>query len=105
MEIFEKVPKLEDHEGNLQWRHTMRDRLKKLELWTYIDDQATEPIGVTESKMATGRAGHDKTCTALRLVADGNAYDIEEITNGSTAWKIREANFKPCRSGFLNDTF
>lgn len=106
MAILDRVPKLQDHEGYLKWRRTMRDNLKMLELWTYVDDQAEEPTGVSETKMATWRAGHDKTCTALRLVVDGNAYnDIEDLTNASTAWKLLEETFKPRGSGFLNDTF
>lgn len=106
MTILEKVPKLEDHEGYLQWRCTMRDRLKMLELWTFLDDQAAPPTGVSETKIATWRAGHDKTCTALRLVVDRNAYsDIEDMTNASEAWKLLETNFKPRGSGFLNDSF
>ena len=104
--ILDKVPKLESHEGYLQWRRTVRDRLKMLELWTYIEDQAVEPTGVSESKLATWKAGHDKTCTALCLEVDGNAYnDIEEIVNASDAWKLLETNFKPRGSGFLNDAF
>lgn len=56
--------------------------------------------------MATWRAGHDKSCTALRLVVDWNAYsDIEDMTNVSEAWKLLETNFKPRGSGFLNDSF
>ena len=57
MIILEKVPKLEDYEGYLQWRRTMRDRLKMFELWTYLDDQATPPTGVSEAKVAAWRAG------------------------------------------------
>ena len=106
MTNLEKVPKLEDHEGYLQWRRTMRDRLKMLELWTYLEDQADRPTGVSEAKVAAWKAGHDKTCTALRLVVDGNAYsDIEDMTNASEAWKLLETNFKPRGSGFLNDSF
>lgn len=106
MAILEKVSKLEDHEGYLQWRRTMRDRLKMLELWTYLEDQADLPTGVSEAKMATWKAGHNKACTVLRLVIDRNAYsDIEDMTNISEAWKLLETNFKPRGSGFLNDSF
>ena len=106
MAILERVAKLEDPEGYLEWRRDVRDRLKMLELWTYIEDQATEPLGVTESKIAIWKAGHDKTCTALRLVVNGNAYsDIEDLTNASEAWTLLETNFKPRGSGFLNDAF
>lgn len=51
--ILDKVPKLQDHERYLKWRRTMQDNLKMLELWTYIDDQATEPEGVSDAKLAT----------------------------------------------------
>lgn len=85
--IFDRVPKLQDHERYLKWRRTMRDSPKMLELWTYIDNQATEPTGVSEAKMIAWRAGHDKTCTILRLVVDGNAYsDIEDLTNASACY-------------------
>ncbi|MCJ1471243.1 hypothetical protein MMC07_009891, partial [Pseudocyphellaria aurata] len=104
--VLDKVPKLQDHEGYLKWRRTMRDNLKMLELWTYIDDQAAEPEGVLDAKMATWKTGQDKTCTALRLVVDGNAYsDIEDLTNASEAWNLLEKSFKPRGAGFLNDTF
>lgn len=106
MAILDRVPKLQDHKGYLKWRRTMRDNLKMLELWTYIEDQAALPTGVSEAKMATWKAGHDKTCTALRLVVDGNAYsDIEDLTNASEAWQLLEKTFKPRGSGSLNDTF
>lgn len=36
----------------------MRDYLKMLDLWTYIEDQAPESAGVSEAKMAAWRAGH-----------------------------------------------
>lgn len=104
--ILKKVTKLQDHEGYLKWRRTMRDYLKILNLWTYIDDQVTEPVGESNAKINAWKAGQDKTCTALRLVVDGNAYsDIEEIANASDAWKLLEANFKPRGSGFLNNAF
>ncbi len=47
--------------------------------------------------------GHEETCTALRLVVEGNAYtDIEDHSNASEAWYLLEQHFKPRRSGFLN---
>ncbi len=47
--------------------------------------------------------GHEETCTALRLVVEGNAFtDIEDHSNASEAWYLLEQNFKPRGSGFLN---
>lgn len=76
----------------------MRDNLKMLDLWTYIDNQATKPTGVSEAKMTIWRAGQDKICTSLRLVINGNAYsDIEDPTNASDAWKLMERQIKPAQ--------
>ena len=74
----------------------MRDYLKILDLWTYIEEQTTEPIGVSEAKLATWKTSHNKTCTALCLMVDENAYsNIEDLINASTVWKLLESNFKP----------
>lgn len=45
----------------------MRDYLKILDLWIYIEDQAPEPAGVSETKLAAWKAGHDKS--ALRIAS------------------------------------
>ncbi len=100
---LEKIPKLQDNEGYLKWKRTVRDHLKLFELWTYIASLKVVPEDA--SKVEDWTAGQERTCTALRLVVDGNAYnDIEDLTNASDAWDLLEANFKPRGSGFLNNS-
>lgn len=102
---LEEITKLQDQEGYLKWKRTMRDHLKIFGLWTYIVEKHVQP--------AEGDAGldewtkaHDLTCTALRMCVEGNAYsDIENITNAKTAWTTLETNFQPRGSGYLNDSF
>ena len=99
--ILEKIPKLPDCEGYLQWQRTVRDTLKFCKLWTFIAIQKTAPVD--PESLETWTVGQDETCTALCLVVEGNAYtDIEDHTNTSEAWYLLEVNFKPRGSGFLN---
>ena len=102
---LEKIAKLQDQEGFLRWKRTMRDHLKIFGLWVYIVEK--------HERLVEGDAGldewiksHDLTCTALRICVEGNAYsDIENISNAKTAWTTLETNFQPRGSGYLNDTF
>lgn len=104
--IPEKVFKLQNHEEYLKWWCTMQNHLKILNFWTYIKNQATEPTGVSKTKLAAWKAEHNKTWTALCLVVDENTYsNIKDLVNASKAWILLKKNFKPQGSGFFNDTF
>ena len=79
---LEKIPKLQDNEGYLKWKLTLRDHLKLFELWTYVASLKVVPEDA--SKVEDWTAGQERTCTSLRLVVDGNAYnDIEDLPNAS----------------------
>ncbi len=104
LSILEKISKLQDQEVYLKWKRTIRDHLKMFGPWVFIDE-LTEG-GEDDDKEEEWNRAPDLTCTAIRICVEGNAYtDIENITNANSAWKILEENFKPRRSGFLNDTF
>ncbi len=82
--ILEKIKKLQDCEGCLRWQQTVRDTLKLFKLWTFIAIQKTAPVD--PDSLETWTVGQDETCTALRLVVEGNAYtDIEDLTNALEA--------------------
>ncbi len=78
---LEKISKLQDQEGYLKWKCTIRDHLKIFGLWTYIVDENEQP--------AEGDAGldewtkaYDLLCTSLCICVERNAYsDIENMTN------------------------
>ncbi len=72
---LEKIVKLQDQEGFLRWKRTMRNHLKIFDLWVYIVEKHERPI--------EGDAGldelikfHDLICTALRICVERNAYFI-----------------------------
>ena len=82
--ILEKIPKLQDCEGYLRWQRTVRDTLKLFKLWTFVAIQKIPPVNPNDLEIWT--LGHEETCTALRLVVEGNAYtDIEDYSNASEA--------------------
>ena len=81
---LEKIAKLQDQEGFLRWKRTMRDHLKIFGLWVYIVEKHQRrvegDVGLDEWIKA-----HDLTCTALWICVEGNAYgDIENISNAKT---------------------
>ncbi len=96
-----KKIKLQDCKSYLIWQQTVQDTLKCFKLWTFIAIQKIPPVNPDDLKIGT--VGHEKTCTALRLVVEGNAYtDIEDHSNALEAWYLLEENFKSRGSGFLN---
>lgn len=104
LSTLEKIPKLQEQEGYLNWKRTMRDHLKMFGLWIYINGFTQPPEEDGEVEKWT--KAQDLTCTAIRICGECNAYtDIEDITKANNAWKISEGNFKPQGSGFLTNTF
>ena len=68
---LEKIPKLQDNEGYLKWKRTISDHPKPFELWLYISTSTVLPVDEAEHDKWT--TGQTRTCTALRLVLEGNA--------------------------------
>ena len=61
--IFDKMEKLQDHEGYLVWKREVTKILKIIELWTYIE-QLDEPEGTLAKKALWARC-HKKSCHIL----------------------------------------
>lgn len=100
---LEKVLKFQDNKNYLNWKRTVRDHLELFELWTYI---ATPKIVFGDaSKFEDWTAGQERTCTALKLVVNGNAYNnVKDLTYVFNVWDLLKANFKARGSGFLNNS-
>ena len=69
--ILEKIPKLQDCKGYLQWQRIVQDTLKLFKLWTFIAVQKNAPVD--PESLETWTVGQEETCTALCLVVEGNA--------------------------------
>ena len=58
--------------------------IKLFKLWTFNAIQKIPPVNPDDLEIWT--VSHEETCTALRLVVEGNAYtDIEDYLNASEA--------------------
>ncbi len=99
--ILDKIPKLPDNEGDLNWKREITKLFKMIKLWTLI--QLPNGSGLVARKLAW-RSWHKLMCNLLWYLINENAFnEIEHNTDPLDEWNFLELILKPWSAGFFND--